>query len=538
MMSAAMAAVALGGNAAASGATAGAVAAAQADPTSRIINAYPSDLDELDPHYFKSIPAYHAMPNLYDNLFAYDYTETESGGLVPAEESPGNWKLLPWLLESWEVSEDKKTLTFGLRTDLVFSDGSPLTAKDVKATWDRGLSDASVYSKLVFGLMTLTKPEQITTPDDHTVVVRLEQPTVFALKMIATNVGSIMSAASVEAHKTAEDPTAHDYHKTKPFGSGPYVLSKWTPGVEWEFAPNPNFWNKDAIKNGGVLHRVIPSAQERLSLLQNGDIDVAYSLLPKDLGALRDNPDIALHDFTVPRCIFMQMNNTIPPFDNVEVRRAVSHAIPYQTLIDEVMFGFAGELKSPIPNGMPTSDYSFWKYDGGPAKTMEMLEAAGVADLSFELVTRPIFPEFEEVAVWIQSGLAEAGVNVTITKMTEAQYLEKFVAGQLQAALGEWYSWINDPIYHLKWNFQSTSTATNGSRYNNPRLDEIVETGMYEADTAKRDAMAKEAQQIIVDEAPWAFLYTRSNVVAARKNITGVNTNPDEGPHFWMFAKA
>jgi peptide/nickel transport system substrate-binding protein len=186
---------------------------------------------------------------------------------------------------------------------------------------------------------------------------------------------------------------------------------------------------------------------------------------------------------------------------------------------------------------MPTSDYSFWAYDGGPAKAKEILDAAGITDLAFELVTRPIFPEFEEVAVWIQSGLAEAGVTVTITKMTEAEYIEKFSAGQLQAALGEWYSWVNDPIYHLKWNFQSTSTATNGSRYTNARIDEIVETGMYEGDITKRDAMAKEAQQIIVDEAPWAFLYTRSNVVAARKNITGVNTNPDEGPHFWMFAK-
>jgi peptide/nickel transport system substrate-binding protein len=509
----------------------------QGGPDAVIVTGYNADIDNVDLHYFKSIPGYYAVSNVYDNLFGYEYRVDEGGGLRPVEESPGNWKLTPWLLERWEVSADGKTLTFKLRTDATFSDGTPLTARDVKATWDRGLSDASVYSKLVFDLMTLRTPEQITTPDDSTVVVQLEQATAFALKMIATNVGAIMSAKGLEEHATADDPTAAQYFQKNVLGSAAYVLSNWTPGVEWEFGRNPNFWNAGELKNGGVLNRMIPNPQERLSLLQNGDIDIAYHLLPKDLGALRDDPNVILYDFRVPRVQFMQMNNEIPPFDNVEVRRAISHAVPYQTLVDQVMFGFAEQLKSPIPNGMPTSDYSFWAYDGGPARAREMLDQAGVGDLGFELAVRPIFPEFEQSAVWIQSGLQEAGVSVQITKMTETEYLEKFVAGQLQAALGEWYSWVNDPIYHLKWNFQSISTATNGSRYNNARVDEIVETAMYEPDAAKREAMSKEAQQIIVDEAPWVFLYRKNDVVAARSNIKNVNTNPDEATRYWMVTK-
>src|SRR5690606_39195740 len=107
-----------------------------------------------------------------------------------------------WLAESWEISDDQMTITLNLRPGLTFSDGSPLTAQDVKATFDRGVSETSVYSNLVFTLMTLTSPDQIEAPDDSTVILRLEQPTSFALKMLATNVCNIMSAAAIEEHAT------------------------------------------------------------------------------------------------------------------------------------------------------------------------------------------------------------------------------------------------------------------------------------------------------------------------------------------------
>lgn len=511
--------------------------AQETGPTAKIVIANGQDLDELDPHYFKSIPSYYAVANLYDNLFAYDYVQQEDGGLFPKQEADGGWTLLPWLLESWEVSDDQKTLTFKLKPGLVFSDGSPLTAADVKATWDRGVSDTSVYSKLVFNLMTVTTPDQIAAPDDATVVVTLEQPTVFALKMIATNVVTIMSDEALTANATADDPTAHNYFKTNPLGSTAYTLSKWTPGVEWELAPNPNYWNKDALKNGGVLNRTIPSPQERLSLLVNGDVDIAFDLLPKDMAGLRDHPDIQLFDFTIPWPQYLGMNNRIPPFDNVDVRRAVSHAIPYQTIIDQVMFGFAKPCKSPVAEGMPTSDYSFWAYDGGPAKAKEILEGLGLTNFTFDMAVRIGFPTHEQIAVWIQSAMQEAGANVNILKMTDAEYLEKFNSGALQTWVGEWYSWVNDPMYHIYWNFHSKATATNGVGYSNPRVDEIIDTGMYEPDQAKREALSKEAQQIIVDEAPWGLLYTINWVVAARKNVKGYQWNTDTAAKYWMVSK-
>lgn len=504
----------------------------------KIVIANGQDLDELDPHYFKSIPSYYLMSNAYDNIFGHQYSEQEEGGLRPDVDENGDWVLLPWLLDSWTVSDDQKTLTFVLKDGLTFQDGTPLTSADIKATWDRGVSPTSVYSNLVFGLMTVTSPDQIAAPDEKTVVLTLEQPTAFALKMLATNVLNIMSAAAIEEHSTDADPTGHEWFAKNTFGSAAYTLSKWTPGVEWELSPNENFWNKEAVLNGGVLNRTIPSPQERLSLLQNGDVDIAFDLLPKDLSELDGNPDVAVLDFEIPWPQYLGMNNRIPPFDNVDVRRAVSHAIPYQTIIDEVMFGYAKPLKSPVAEGMPTSDYSFWNYDGGPAKAKEILDGLGISDFSFDMAVRTGFPTHEQIAVWIQSSMAEAGATVNILKMTDAEYLEKFNSGALQAWVGEWYSWVNDPIYHMQWNFNSAATATNGAGYSNPEVDELINNAMYEPDKAKRDQMSLDIQKIVVDEAPWGLLYQINYVVATRANIQGFQYNPDTTSKYWLVSKS
>lgn len=512
--------------------------AQETGPTAKIVVANGQDLDELDPHYFKSIPSYYLVANAYDNVFAYQYSEQDDGGLKPDQDENGDWVILPWLFDTWNVSDDAKTLTFTLKDGLTFQDGSPLTSADIKATWDRGVDPASVYSNLVFGLMTLTSPDQIAAPDEKTVVLTLEQPTAFALKMMGTNVLNIMSKAAIEEHATADDPTAHGWFSKNTFGSAPYTLSKWTPGVEWELALNDNFWNKEAVMNGGVLNRTIPSPQERLSLLQNGDVDIAFDLLPKDLSDLEANADVKVLNFEIPWPQYLGMNNRIPPFDNVDVRRAVSHAIPYQTIIDQVMYGYAAPLKSPVATGMPTSDYSFWAYDGGTAKAKEILDGLGLSDFSFDMAVRTGFPTHEQIAVWIQSAMAEIGANVNILKMTDAEYLEKFNSGALQAWVGEWYSWVNDPIYHLHWNFNSAATATNGVGYSNPQVDELINSAMYEPDKAKRDQMSKDIQKIVVDEAPWGLLYQINYTLATRANIKGFQYNPDTAARYVYVSKS
>ena len=501
-----------------------------------IVQAMGLDIDELDPHYFKSIPGYYAVCNLYEMMMDYRHNEQEDGGLYPSQDANGEWEFVPWLAERFEVSEDQTVLTFKLREDVKFSDGAPMTANDVKATWDRGVTGQG-YANVVMGVMGLTSPDQIVVTDDYTIEIHLEKANPFALKMVPINVLSIMNAKVIQEKATSADPSAHEFFSKNAAGSAPYILKSWTPGEQWELAPNPNYWNPGQLKNGGTIIKTIPSASERYNLLVRGDIDVAYDLQPKDLAELRDNPDIRLIQFPVPWPYYLGMNNTMPPFDNVKVRQAVCYAVPYKTIIDKVLYGFGQECKSPVAKGQPTSDFSFWKYDTDPAKAKQLLEEAGVSNLQFDLNILQGRPQDEQIAVWIQSGLAEAGVQVTINKMTDAEWYDKFNNKQHPAFIGEWYSWVNDPFFQMFWNFHSTA-PTNSTGYSNPQVDKLIDDGMYETDAAKREQMSKEAQRLIVEDAPWAILYQLNYTIAVRKNISGFNWYPDVGTRFWKVSKA
>jgi peptide/nickel transport system substrate-binding protein len=504
-------------------------------PDAKIVAVHGLDLHDLDPQSFKSLPGYYAAANLYDNLFAYDY-EPDHGGLRPVAGPGGGWRLRPWLARDWEVSPDRKTLTFHLRRDVRFSDGSPLTAHDVKATWDRGLAEAGGYMSEVFHLASVTRPEQIDVTGRYTVVLRLAEPEVFALDLLATNILNIMSGEALERHRTDADPRARRYFEKHAVGSAPYVLRDWEPGREWRLAPNPRFWNPDAMKNGGIINRVVPSSHERARMVLEGQADLAFNLHPEDLAVLRSHPEVRLFNFRVPWPYYLGMANHMPPFDNVKVRQALSHVLPYREIIREVMKGFADEVRSPVAAGMPTSDYSFWNYDGGPRRAKELLREAGVRQLSFELAVLSGFPQHIHIARLIRCAAARIGGRVKIVRMPDAEYYAKHQARQLQAWIGEFYSWVNDPIYHLYWNFLSTNSI-NATGYSNPRVDEIIETGLFDTNAARREALSREAQQIIVEEAPWGLLFQIHYVVAGRRNVRGYNWNPDIGARFWMVSK-
>ncbi|GAC1316475.1 MAG: ABC transporter substrate-binding protein [Chloroflexota bacterium] len=510
-------------------------APAAAGNTQTIVQAMGLDVDELDPHYFKSIPGYYAVANLNDMLLDYEHVAQSDGGLYPAADQTANWKFKPWLAQSYDVSPDQTKLTFKLRNDLKFSDGSPLTAKDVKATWDRGVTGKG-YANIVTGFMGIKNTEQVVAPDDSTVVITLEKPNPFALKMIPINVMSVMSAASIKAHATTADASGHDWFHNNALGSSAYVLANWTPGVQWELKPNPNYWNKGELKNGGTIVKTIPNASERLNLLLRGDIDIAYDLQPKDMAALKDNKDVRLIQFSVPWPYYMGMNNTLAPFDKTPVRQAVAHAVPYKTIIDKVLYGFGEECKSPVANGMPTSDFSAWKYDTDPSATRQLLQQAGVSDLKFDLAVLQGRPQDEQIAVWIQSGLQQAGVAVNIVKMTDADYYDKYNKKQLQAWIGEFYSWVNDPMYHLFWNFHSKSPIA-ATGYSNPTVDQLIDDNLYSTDAAKRDQASRQAQKLVVEEAPWALLYQLHYTVAVRNTIQNFNWYPDVGTRFWKVTK-
>jgi len=232
------------------------------------------------------------------------------------------------------------------------------------------------------------------------------------------------------------------------------------------------------------------------------------------------------------------MNVNKPPFDDKGVRQAVSMAIPYQAIIDNVIYGHGVQPSSPIPIGMETHTDEFWKYAEGDLEAARALLAeAGYPD-GFEVeLTLPQEDQLRtDAAVWVQSGLAEIGITVKINPVPSAQFSELINSHELPFFIQEWYSWSNDPFYQLTWNFKCGSFP-NFVNYCNEELDKIIEEGTYSRDPAKRQELSRRAQELLVDEAVWAYLFQPDFILATRSDVTGIHLVDNTALHWAYLGK-
>jgi peptide/nickel transport system substrate-binding protein len=481
-----------------------------------IVIALDSDIDHVELMEFRSDAGYYATANLYEPPLQQKVV-ADADGVVLA----GQLEYLPGLAESYTVSPDGKLVTLKIRQGAKFANGTEITAESFKHTFDRAMTAKRSYIPLLTQFMGISKAEEIVVKDKYTLELRPTQAAALMVPMLAFQVFGAMDPATTKANVTKDDEWAFDWYRKNANPSGPYKITSWKPGVEYVFEPNPNYWRgPDYFQNSKVIVKVVPSPEDRELLLKKGDIDLALGLPFKDVAALKTDPNVKVKAIEYTRLFYLGMNSKIKPFDNVKVRQAISYGIPYQTIIDKVLYGNGQRAYSPIPTGMPTSNKSFWKYDTDTKKTASMLKDAGVSNLKLDLSVRQSIPWDVDAAVWIQSSLSEAGVNVTINKMTDADFFDKLNNHQLQFFIHDWYSWGNDPAYQLTF-LLKCDAFTNYANYCNKRVDELIQKVTWTVDPVERQKMMDEAQQIIVDEAPWAFLHQPNWIVAMNKNFTG-----------------
>jgi peptide/nickel transport system substrate-binding protein len=302
------------------------------------------------------------------------------------------------------------------------------------------------------------------------------------------------------------------------------MISEWEAGVQYVFEPNPNYWRGDDwFQNDGVVFRVVPDASTREQLIRAGDVDVALGLPFSSLADLDADPNITVHAIPTTRIYFLGMNVNAAPFDSKQVRQAVSMAIPYDAIVENVIFGYGSQPTSPIPEGMEGHTSEFWTYgDASLDDARALLAEAGYADgFEVELTVPQEDQARVDAATWVQAGLSEIGINVIINAVPTAQYSELINSKQLPFFINEWYSWGNDPFYQLTWNFDCQSFP-NFTNYCSEELDAIIEAGTFSRDPAERAELARRAQEILVDEAVWAYLYAPDWVVTTRADVSGI----------------
>lgn len=481
-----------------------------------IVLALDSDIDHIELMEFRSDAGYYATANLYEPMVQQKLVPDADGTVLE-----GQLEYIPGLAESFTIAPDGKSITLKIRQGAKFADGAEITAESFKHTFDRALTAPRSYIPLLTQFMGFSKAEDVVVVDKYTLRINLQQQGALLIPQLAFQVFGAMDPTTTKAHATAEDPWAFDWYRKNANPSGPYILTKWEPGVEYVFEPNPNYWQgPDFFQNSKVIAKVVPSPEDRELLLKKGDIDLALGLPFKDVDALKADPNVKVKAIHYTRLFYLGMNNKIPPFDNVKVRQAISYGIPYQTILDKVLYGYGQRAYSPIPKGMPLHNPSFWNYETDTKKTADLLKEAGVSNLKLDLSVRQSIPWDVDAAVWIQASLAEAGVEVTVNRMTDADFFDKLYQHQLQFFIHDWYSWGNDPAYQLTF-LLKCGAFTNFADYCNPRVDELIAQATWTVDQEARKKMLDEAQQIIVSEAPWAYLHQPDWIVAMSKNFYG-----------------
>lgn len=498
-----------------------------------IVVAIDGDIDHIELQQFRTIAGYDATANLYEPLVTQKAVKDTSGVWIGENEFVGAGA------ESWEISDDGLVYTFHLRKEAKFADGTPVTAKDYYMTFDRALNGNGYIKLLLPSFAGVENIDQVKVLDDYTLQITQNKASSLSLIIYGFQVLGAMSEKTIKENATDDDPWAEEWHRTHANSSGPYIVTSWKPGEEYVFEPNPYYWRgADYYGNSKVIYRVIPDASTREQLLRAGDIDIAQGIPYKDVKEMQSDPNLTFYTIKTPRVYHAGMNVTKKPFDDVNVRKAVSMAVDYQAIVDNVIYGFGQNPKSPVGEGMPTHTDQFWPYDETNLEDAKALLAeAGYPD-GFE--TDLLVPQEDQArmdaATWIQAGLAQIGVKVNINAQPTAQFNSLLDTHEQPFYMFEWYSWGNDPAFQLTWNFRCEAW-TNYSMYCDPAMDKIIDDLIVISDPAQREQLSYQGQQMALDAATWIYLYQNDWVIAARKGVTGVGFYNDLHTHFSNLTK-
>lgn len=448
-------------------------------------------------------------------------------------------EILPSVATDWEISDDGLTYTFTLRDDVVFADGTPLTAEDAAFSIMRL---KNVLGNPSFLAETIESAEAL---DDTTLVLTLSQPNPALLANLTSYVFSIsnsevvMANGGTAAEDAAETDEAETFLNNTSAGSGPYILESWEPDVQTVLVRNENYWGPE--DEAGYFDRIIvvniEEAATQQVALESGEIDLALDLTADQVNALEGNPDITTASFpsNIVHFILMNQNPEIGgPVSDPLVQLAVRYALDYE--------GYR-ELWGGITPGSIMAvglQYAFppeMAFERDVERARELLAEAGYPD-GFEItLDYPVFTfqgvNMEINAQKIQSDLAEVGIIVNLNPGELQVSLEQYRQGN--QAFGYWF-WgpdVLDPIDTLSF---APNGKVGGERANwtdenaDEEILDIVARGRVETDPAEREVIFTELQAYLRESGPWAPFIQTEVQVAHRADITGYVWHPQ-----WLF---
>lgn len=461
---------------------------------------------------------------ILDLLFPSLLTEQPDYELHPPSFAPN-------LATSWAFSEDNRTLTFHLRPNARWSDGTPVTAEDVAFTFrvqkDRRLPWSGQEIKDFIEDVEAVSPTE----------VRFHFSRAYPYQLMDANDGHI-----VPAHAWGKIPVeawSHTDFSRVLVTSGPFRVGSHTPQQQLVLVRDPVFWNQPKPYLDRVIFKVIPDAGQQLSQLLAGLVDMVLMVPPREAQEVKRNPNLELVEVPSRVWGYIGWNNRRPPFSDRRVRRALSLGINRQAIVETVYWGFARLARGPIPSTMWAANRNLKPLPYDPVQAAELLEAAGIRDTDgdglrewrgkpwrIELLYPSVNPLRAQAAVMIQADLARVGIHVRPTPMEFTAMMARQEAGNFDAVLSAWEEATKVDMTSL-W---ATPSATTGSNnfigYSNPEVDHLVAQAREENDLDKAKVYWDRAQELIVEDQPVTFLYESVQLVGLSRRIKGANINP------------
>jgi peptide/nickel transport system substrate-binding protein len=465
-------------------------------------------------------PAYGVSWLVYDRLMTYGRRTLPDGRVIYDRN-----KLEPELAESWQIAPDGNSVTFKLRKNARFHDGTPVTAKDVKWSFDRAVSVGG-FATFQMGAGSLEKPEQFIAVDDHTFRINFIRRDKLTMNNIAVPVPCVFNSELVKKHITPQDPWGLAWTRNNTAGGGAYKVEAFRPGQEIVYVRNDDWKSGPMPKLRRIVQREVPNAGNRRALLLKGDIDMTYDMPPKDFSELaKDGGSVKVASMPIENSMFyLGMNTTKPPFNNPKIRQAVAYALPYDKMYDTALYGRGAKLYGAASSQVKTGAWpqpTGYKTDLAKAKALMAEAGAGAGldtTLSFDLGGATVG---EPMAVLVQEALAQIGIKTTINKIPGATWRSALLKKDMPLIINRFGGWLNWPEYFFFWCYHGQNAVFNTMSYQNPKLDRIIDNARFAESKTLYDSFVKDMIQLGYDEVPRVPLFQPTQDVAMQKNVQG-----------------
>ena len=396
--------------------------------------------------------------------------------------------VVPALASEYDVSEDGLTYTFALRPDLAFSNGDPLTAQDVKRTFeylavpDNGAADQTSFANVT----------GIETPDDSTVVLTLAEPQTALPQVIANPLNAIVPEEEVDADGV-------------PVGAGPFMVTDYVKGVSYTLEADPTYWDADSVELEEIEMTFMADAQTRVKALVSGQVQFIDYVPAADYATLENANGVTL-DTAYGLYGALQFNLTDGPLAVPEVRQAIAFALDLEALNEVGTLGYGTSTGGlPIPQ---ESDYFDEEQAGHFAqdvdRSKELLAEAGYPDGGFNLtlLTNSQYFGYSERAQVIKSDLEEVGITVDLETGDYANQIAKGNSGSYDLMIGGPPAAINDPSA-LTGAFIGGPTFVRSFGINQDLYASLLDEGAQTADGPEREDIYRELGEIFLQDVPF-----------------------------------